>query len=547
MKKKFEHIYAYGWCCLLLLLAVGCQRDELTPAEGGEEIFTLRCVPEDMEGELRTRTTGIENTVEDYAVLIFQNRNGGTPRENVLVKKVVTLDVTGFINFSMAQSTKQHYLYVVANSQGELKSLKEYTSTELDFLNIRVSHLNPDNSLPAAPFGMCSSRIVLSNLSFKAFQDANLESADVLLKKNVAKFSIKFTVSPKTFEPVSVEYRQMCDYGYLAETGVEPSSDPMDYLLAMKLQSGAWTKPVYVYEQKCSVRDADWRHPGFYVLLSGYYKGSKSLSYYRFALPTSGNTFSDIKRNVSHVLTVTDIRNPGYTSPEEASTSPFLNNVVVNLTPDVTGLEKMKEIYTSGFYEMGLEASVAWIYRSAGNYTQPICTVMTKTLGTVPTDSKLNLKYENGENGISIEELTSGTYLLSYNAAKTSGSSRVDKDGFYTADLIFGTLRKEVKVKIKDGLEKNKSYAIKFKCSNGKVKSQLNPGPVEDWIWSSQDWCGLGPNSTYDKSRYYGEIMNSTDENIFIHVKSGVGTDGGRMVELIDRNNMVRVFLWKKN
>lgn len=541
MKKRFEHIYIYGWCCLLLLLLVmGCQRDELPPGGNEEEIFTLRCVPEDIGGELKTRATTAENTIENYTVLIFKKTGEGTPAENILVKMATASNADGLVSFSIAQDKTEHYLYAVANSQGKLDALRENTASEQDLLNIRVSNLKPDRSLPAAPFGMCSSRIILPELSYEEFKRVNT-GYTVKLQKNVAKFSIRFSVSEAIFKPIKVEYKQMCNYGYLAKACVGPSSALTDYLPDMALQNGAWTTPVYVYEQHCSVRDNNWKSPGFCVLLTGYYKGNTNLSYYRFALPTPEGTFADIKRNVSYELNVTDIRNAGHISYEEAVNAPFLNDVAVNITPNMEGLQDMKEIYTNGFYELGLEASVAWIYRSfkGKTYTQPICTVMTKTLDSSVANTELRLVYGTGQDDFELQPVPNapGKYILSYSVKNpNTGNTSVDPEGYHTATLIFGTLRKVVKVKTEDGFSLSKNTSLKFNCSNGRV--------VVD-NWTKDDWCGLGPNSTYDISRYYGEIMNSTDENIYIHVL-GTRDLSNRTVELIGRNNMIRVFIWKK-
>lgn len=543
MKKRFEHIYQCGWGCLLLLLVVGCQRGELTQAEGREEIFTLHCVPWDMEGEASTRAAATENTVEDYAVLIFKKAGGGTPAENILVKKVIAADVNGVIDFSIAQDETEHYLYVVGNSQGKLVSLKENISTQQDFLDIRVSNLNADGNLPAAPFGMCSQKITLSKLSYEEFRKVNGGNT-VKLEKNVAKFRVRFSVPVETFRPVSVEYKQMCNYGYLAKASVGPSVRAEDYVPDMKLLNGAWTTPVYVYEQHCSVRDEDWKSPGFSLILSGYYKGNNTLSYYRFALPTPESTFADIERNVSYELNVIDIRNAGHLTYEEAVKSPFLNDVAAKIMPNMDGLQDMREIYTNGFYELGLEASVAWIYRSytGQTYSQPICTVITKTLDASVVDTELKLVHGTGQNDFELKSDSNdpGKYVLSYCVRNpNTGNTTVDRDGYHTATLIFGTLRKVVKVKTEDGLSGGQSsHVLKFKCSNGRVL-------VDNW--TKEDWCGLGPNSTYDVSRYYGEIMNSANENIFIHVRPGGTIYTPRIVELVGRSNMIRVFLWKKN
>lgn len=516
------------------MLAAGCQRDEVATEETGEETFTLRCVPESMGGGMGRAVSG-ENTINDYAVLIFKKTGSGIPAENMLVKKAEVTGGSEQVIFSAAQSEGEHYLYVVANSMGKLAGLSENGSTEQDFLDLSVSVLSDQDGLPASPFGMSSSKIILPQLNFATFDAAT--GGTVSLRRNVAKFKVTFSVSPSVFVPKTVEYKSMCRSGHLAETSSEPGSNPSDYLPALKLQNKQWENPVYLYEQRTSARDGDWKKDGFYLLVSGTYQNSGAVSYYRIALPTPEGTFADVKRNVSYELDVTSIKNPGFTTYEEADSSPFLNSVASVIKPDMEGLENLQEIYTNGYYEMGLDASESRIYRS-GNYTIPITNIVTKVLDSSVKNAELKLVYGTGKSDFKLEPVSDrpGMYSLSYIKDGKQENAWVDSEGYHTAILVFGTLRKEVKVISLGGLDRTMDYVYKFRASNGRVE-------VENW--TSSDWCGLGPNRNYDSSRYFGEIMNSIDENIFVYARKGGISGEERKVNLIASDGIIQLILRK--
>lgn len=280
------------------------------------------------------------------------------------------------------------------------------------------------------------------------------------------------------------------------------------------------------------MRDANWKGPGFYLILKGYYQRSALPSYYKIALPSPANTFADIERNVYYRLRITAVKNAGHATFAEAQNSVFANDVSVVIDPDMTGLDGINEVYTNGLYELGLNASEFRFCRD-GNYTVVLTPVITKVLGG-GAGAALDMIYETGNTNWQLKNNGGGKYELSF---INNGAGRPDSEGFYTVTLRFGTLRKKIKVRVEEAVPRNGATVQKFRAGNGRI---------DKMDWSSSDWIGLGVNSTYDVSYFYGEIMNSLNENIFILTRPGGSAGEWRKVFLMAPDHVIEVHIYKK-
>lgn len=502
MKKIIEHIRKWGWLCLLLL-AAGCEREEVgMGTEAAEETFSLRCVAEAMGG-VRTRVSEPPATIKEYTVMIYKKTGTGTPAENLLVRKEEVAG-DGPLTFTAQQDTSEHYMYVLANARGKLSALDPGSKEQL-LLETKDVELQPTGvvELTGSPV-MCSSKITLRHFDLVTFNQA-VPGGIVPLKRNLARLIIRFTVDPAVFTPQEVTYVSMTRTSYL----VERKNANEDYLNPVTRTGGTWEEPMYLFEQ-ATVRNQDdgaWKKPGFFLILGGNYKGDTN--FYKFGLPAIDGTFADIERNVSYVLNITDIKNSGYTDKNDAMKSTTLfSNVVVMITPNIEGMEDLNEIYTNGYYEMGLNSSEYHFYQATFNDT--LTKVVTKALDPSVSSAQLSLA---GDPGFYPQTIKGQTFL-SFDS-RQAGSP--DADGFYSTTLVYGTLRKTVKVKMGIPIPWTDNKVLKFHASNGEVDVPPN-GPAS-WTWSSDDWCGLGPNSTFNSTDYFGEIKNSLNENIFVHIR----------------------------
>lgn len=493
----------------LLLLAAGCEREEVgMGTEAGEETFSLRCVAEAMGG-VRTRTINEQPAaINEYTVMIYKKTGAGTPAENLLVRKEA-VEGGSQLTFTAQQDTSEHYMYVLANAREKL-SVLDPGSNEQQLLEVKDMVLQPADVVALAPAPvMCSSKITLRHFNLVTFNQA-VPNGIVPLKRNLARLIIRFTVDPAVFEPQEVTYVSMTGTSYLVE---RRNVNTRDYLNSVTRTGGTWEEPMYLFEQATVRNEGDnaWKNKGFFLVLKGIYKGNskEEVNYYKFGLPAIDGTFADIERNMSYVLNITDIKNNGYQDPSQAMNSATLfSNVVVMITPNIEGMEDLSEIYTNGYYEMGLNSSEYHFYQTTFNDT--LTKVVTKVLDPSVSSAQLSL---NGNSGFSIRKINSQS-LLAFDSGR-AGSP--DADGFYSTTLVYGTLRKTVKVKMGEPIPWNQGKVLKFRASNGEVDVPPN-GPAS-WAWSSADWCGLGPNSTFNFTDYFGEIKNSLNENIFVHIR----------------------------
>lgn len=532
MKKISEHIRKWGWLCLLLL-AAGCEREEVgMGTEAAEETFSLRCVAEAMGG-VRTRAEGEQPAViKEYTVMIYRKTGTGTPEDNVLVRKEEVAG-DGPLTFTAQQDTSEHYMYVLANAKGKLPDLG---SKEQQLLDTKDVELLPTEAveLTESPV-MCSSKITLRHFDLVTFYKV-ISGGIVPLKRNLARLIIRFSVSSAVFEPQEVTYVSMTGTSYLVE---RKNVNTKDYLEPMTRTGGDWEKPMYLFEQ-ATVRnqnDGDWKEPGFFLILGGNYKGETN--FYKFGLPAIDGTFVDIERNMSYVLNITDIKNNGYSDKNEAMKHTTLfSNVVVMIKPNIEGMEDLNEIYTNGYYEMGLNSSEYHFYQAAFHDT--LTKVVTKALDASVSDERLSL---TGDPGFYKEDINGQTFL-SFN----SQNARLpDSDGFYSTTLVYGTLRKTVKVKMGNPISWAQDTVLKFQASNGEVGGPPNnPG----WMWYSGDWCGLGPNSRFNATDYFGKIKNSLNENIFVHIRKVVDTppegDDVRRAILVASDHVIEVTIQRQ-
>ena len=522
----------------LLLLAAGCEREEVgMGTEAAEETFSLRCVAEAMGG-VRTRATEPPAAINEYTVMIYRKTGTGTPAENLLVRKEA-VEGGGQLTFTAQQDTSEHYMYVLANAREKL-SVLDPGSTEQQLLEVKDLELQPADVVALAPAPvMCSSKITLRHFNLVTFNQA-VPNGIVPLKRNLARLIIRFTVDPAVFEPQEVTYVSMTGTSYLVE---RRNVNTLDYLSPVVRTNGTWEEPMYLFEQ-ATVRNQDdgaWKESGFFLVLKGIYKGNqkKEVNYYKFGLPAIDGTFADIERNMSYVLNITDIKNNGYQELEQAmKPSTLFSNVVVMIKPNIEGMEDLNEIYTNGYYEMGLNSSEYHFYQTTFHDT--LTKVVIKALDPSVSSAQLLL---SGDPGFSIPDINGQTFL-SFDSQQ-AGSP--DADGFYSVTLVYGTLRKTVKVKMAAPIPWAQNEVLKFRASNGEVEVLPN-GPAS-WAWSSADWCGLGPNSTFSPTDYFGEIKNSLNENIFVHIRkvdTPLPDDAVRRAMLVAPDHMIEVTIQRQ-
>lgn len=90
---------------------------------------------------------------------------------------------------------------------------------------------------------------------------------------------------------------------------------------------------------------------------------------------------------------------------------------------------------------------------------------------------------------------------------------------------------------MKEAVPRDGATVQKFRAGNGRIDKA-------DWL--PEDWIGLGVNSTYDVSYFYGEIMNSLNENIFILTRPGGRAGEWRKVFLMAPDHVIEVHIYKK-
>lgn len=524
IKNTIRNICWWVCCCLVLLL--GSCRDEIVSGpDTGEGLLSLGCRVESMSEVITRATTAEENRIDNWSVLIFRKSGAGAAADNVLERMVSFTGNGSSQIFTVPQREGEHYVYVVANANDLLGGMQEGVSRESAFLALTKSSA-PGSVAP--PFVMCSSKIVLPQLSVNTFN--TVTGGTVRVKRNVAKFTIEVTTADTTFVAETISYMSLATTGTLAASNPDPAG--LTLTGRVDLSGSRLSDPVYLFEQRTSLRDNNWKGPGFYLILKGFYQRSDLPSYYKIALPTPGNTFADVERNVHYRLRITAVKNAGHASFSEAQNSVFANDVSVVIDPDMTGLEGIKEVYTNGLYELGLNASVFYFYRD-GNYTVTLTPVIAKVLSG-GASAALDMIYETGNTNWELQNAGSGRYNLRF---IKNGAGVPDSEGFHTITLRFGTLRKKIKVKLEEAVSRNAPYVQKFKAGNGEVDKA---------DWSPSDWIGLGVNSTFDASYFYGEIMNSLNENIFIHTRPGGTAGDSRRVLLMAPDHVIEVYMYKK-
>lgn len=513
-------------CCCLVLVLVSCQDEIVSGPDSGDGLLSLSCRAESMSEVITRATPAEENRINNWSVLIFRKSGGGAAGDNVLERMVSFTGNGSSQLFTVPQREGEHYVYVVANANDLLGGMQEGSSRESAFLGLTKSSA-PGSVAP--PFVMCSSRIVLPQLSVNTFN--TVTGGMVRVKRNVAKFTVEVTEADTTFVAEAVSYMSLATTGSLAASSPDPAVLPLTG--RVDLTGSRLSDPVYLFEQRTSLRDNNWKSPGFYLILKGSYQRSTASSYYKIALPTPDNTFADVERNVHYRLRITAVKNAGHTTFKEAENSVFANDVSVVIDPDMTGLEGIREVYTNGLYELGLNASEFHLYKD-GNYTMPLTEIVLKVLsGGTKADltffsetGNANWDFKNGS--------TADRIRLDF---KKNGTGVPNADGFYTVTLRFGTLRKMIKVKLEGSVSGNAPSVQKFKASNGMVDKA---------DWTPSDWIGLGVNSTFDASYFYGEIMNSLNENIFIHTRPGGAAGESRRVLLMGSDHVTEVHMYKK-
>lgn len=518
------------WCVCCCLVVLGSCRDEIVLGPGaGEALLSLGCRVEPMSEVVTRAAAAEENRINNWAVLIFSKSGAGTAADNVLERMFLFTGSGSNQVFALPQREGEHYVYVVANANDLLGGMREGSSRESAFLGLTKSSASGS---VAPPFVMCSSRIVLSRLGVGEFNAAT-GGGMVRVKRNVAKLTVEFTVADTVFRADAIRYVSMATTGSVVASNPAPADLDLGGRWDLTASNNNLSDPVYLFEQRTSLRDTNWRGPGFYLMLKGFYHGSSSPSYYKIALPTLGNTFADIERNVHYRLRITAVKNGGYVDYSAAQNSVFANDVSVVIDPDMTGLEGIREVYTNGFYEMGVNSSEFYLYRDGNDYTVALTDVVLKVLSGGPSTS-LTFFSETGNANWEFKSVSANRFRLNF---KKDGTGAPNADGFYTVTLRFGTLYKMIKVKLGEAVSRTAPSVHKFKASNG---------TIDKADWTPSDWIGLGLNSTFDIFYFYGEIMNSLNENIFIHTRPGGNAGDSRKVSLIASDHVIEVHMYKK-
>lgn len=559
MEKIVKQMRKWGGICLLLL-AAGCrQEDVITGMEAGEGTFSLRCVAESMGG-VRTRGAKAETppVIQEYTVLIFKKGGTGTPAENLLVKRVDETG-SGVVTFTAQQVKSEHYIYVLANTGTKLDDIHE-GSFEQQLLDIKDVVLPPGGTVTvsSAPV-MSSSKIILKAFNVTEFNNAT-NGGVVPLKRNMARLTIHFSVDPAVFTPEEVMYIAMTGTSYLIE---RKNVNTGDYLNEVSRTNQDWEQPMYLYEQ-ASLRNSEanaWKNPGFFLILKGKYLGGET-QYFKFGLPDVDGSFADIERNVSYALDVTDIKSNGYKTLTQAK-DPYalFNNVSVLINPDMTGFEDFNEVYTNGYYMLGLKASEFHFYHKIERYPASssaagqiqdyfLTQVMWRALDPSVAQERPSLM--NASSQLRLIQQTGGGKQGYYLLFKPDNDAVVASASTYTAVLSYGTLRKKIEVSLHPVVTSPNALAIKYQASNGDVHQFkyttgtpfVQPQLMSPWVWSSSDWCGLGTNRQFQLSNYFGEIKASFNENVFIHLRPVIGTvpdSDLRMVNLIAFDHVIEV------
>lgn len=517
-------------CCCLVLVLVSCQDEIVSGPDSGDDLLSLSCRAESMSEVITRATPAEENRINNWSVLIFRKSGSGGAGDNVLERMVSFTGNGSRQLFTVPQREGEHYVYVVANANDLLGGMQEGSSRESAFLGLTKSSA-PGSVAP--PFVMCSSRIVLPQLSVNAFN--TVTGGMVRVKRNVAKFTVEVTAADTTFVAEAVSYMSLATTGSLAASSPDPAVLPLTG--RVDLTGSRLSDPVYLFEQRTSLRDNNWKSPGFYLILKGSYQRSTASSYYKIALPTPDNTFADVERNVHYRLRITAVKNAGHATFKEAENSVFANDISVVIDPDMTGLEGIREVYTNGLYELGLNASEFHLYRDGNkDYRMHLTDIVPKVLDG-GANVNLEFIYETGASNWEFRNSQSFPGRTELYFVKDNRTGAPNADGFYTVTLRFGTLRKRIKVKLEGSVSRNASSVHKFKASNG---------TVDKADWTPSDWIGLGVNSIYDASYFYGEIMNSLNENIFIHTRPGGAAGDSRRVLLMGSDHVTEVRMYKK-
>lgn len=538
MKKMVKQMRKWGWVGLLLL-AAGCGQEEvIKETEAGEGTFSLRCVAESLDG-VRTRGAEAETlpTIEEYTVLIFKKGGTGTPAENLLIKKEKGVG-SGVLTFTAKQDKSEHYIYVLANTGTKLDGIN-IGSPEQDLLDMKDVTLPPGGSVTASSTPVMSS----SKITLKAFNVSEFNKVTnggvVSLKRNMARLTIHFSVDPAVFVPEEVTYVSMSGTSYLIE---RKNVETGDYLNEVSRTGQAWEQPMYLYEQ-ASIRNAGvnaWKSPGFFLILKGTYHGEKQ--YFKFGLPAPDGSFADVERNVSYALDIVDIKSSGYKTFEQAKDKNTLfSNISVLITPDMSGFEDFNEVYTNGYYMIGLKSSEFHFYHKIERYPSSssspgqimdylLTEVKYKPLDPSVAQEKPDLIDASSQ--LELFSLTSGGKSNYYLIFKPDNDAAVESVSTYSAVIAYGTLRKKIEFSLHPVTASRDSVVMKYRASNGdlhkfsykKATPYCTVELTSPWTWNSDDWCGLASNSKFNISNYFGEIKASLNENLFVHLRPVAGS-----------------------
>lgn len=533
MKKMVKQMRKWGWIGLLLL-AAGCGQEEvIKETEAGEGTFSLRCVAESLDG-VRTRGAEAETqpTIEEYTVLIFKKGGTGTPAENLLIKKEKGAG-SGVLTFTAKQDKGEHYIYVLANTGTKLDGIN-IGSPEQDLLDMKDVTLPPGGSVTTSSTPvMSSSKITLEAFNVSEFNKVT-NGGVVSLKRNMARLTIHFSVDPAVFVPEEVTYVSMSGTSYLIE---RKNVETGDYLNEVSRTGQAWEQPMYLYEQ-ASTRNAGvnaWKSPGFFLILKGTYHGE--IQYFKFGLPAPDGSFADVERNVSYALDIVDIKSSGYQKFEQAKDKNTLfSNISVLIKPDMSGFEDFNEVYTNGYYMIGLKSSEFHFYHKIERYP-----VSSSSSGQIMDYFLTEVKYKPLDSSVAKErpELLNASSQFKwvresiggkdnyYLVFKPDNDAVVESTSTYSAVVAYGTLRKKIEFSLHPVTASRDSAVMKFQASNGNLRkfSYKKATPyctvelTSPWTWNPDDWCGLASNSRFNIANYFGEINASLNENLFVHLR----------------------------
>lgn len=509
--------------------------DNLPPVPDGYVRTALHLTIADRE-QVNTRATPTQENAYDEAnvwVLMFNATSALDAAPTTLVQAPVKATKSGNQLYVLLRSTNQPVsIFVVA---GLTPTMNTYLGTTSNFTEgvttyAQLLHLSHGFKTPVNP----SAGIVVggstlpyfpmsTDLMFHSTGTITLTTIAPRFKRITAKINIDASAVSADFTLEGVRLQNGALQGNVLPQSPLPVAVTAKYDEAVTVVSNKIESAIYLYEN--NGMDGSTPNPTT-LIVRGRYKGGNS-SYYRMDLLQSngagGYTPYSIERNTCYTLSISEVKNGGYNTSNEASLNPPSNTeYAVGVTdPD------SHEILSNGQYYLGTSNSEFVVYED-GILTNQLAVTVTHNAPSTVTTNRISVS-----NGLIAET----TALATPNGTVTTTNVLITIEGQFTSahtgtiTIQLGNLTKTIKV-----------FRRATLSPVGNIISDFSdPAYVGGEIKTSGGWLRL---SASPDGGHYTAAMNQPVVNpsggIYFSMSNNLPASGGT-----PRN--VSFFVWRRN